>query len=126
MNSSAKSLKTPLKWSAFIVLSVVAFVSSYSYYTWTNLQPVTAPEEVGVSIGYDPATKMMAVTMDGKTEMISITNAENSAFYKQATKRVALRGIAKFQQRQTSVWWLPMIGRWLVFELVLVLFISRI
>jgi hypothetical protein len=67
---------------------------------------------------------MMTVTMDGKTEMISTTNAEGSVFYKQVTERVALRGIAKFQQRQTSVWWLPMIGKWLVFELVLVLVIS--
>ncbi len=126
MNSFAKSLKTPLKWSAFVVLSVAAFVFLYSYYTRTVLQPVTAPEEVGVSIGYDPATKMMTVTIDGKTEMISITNAESSAFYKQATERVAMRGIAKFQQRQTSVWWLPMIGRWLAFELVLGFLISRI
>ena len=124
MNSSAKSLKTPLKWSAFIVLSVVAFVFLNLYFTRTVLQPVTAPEEVGVSIGYEPATKMMTVTMDGKTEMISTTNAEGSVFYKQVTERVALRGIAKFQQRQTSVWWLPMIGKWLVFELVLVLVIS--
>lgn len=119
-------LKTPLKWSIFVVVSVAAFALLHSYYTRTVLQPVTAPEEVGVSIGYDPATKMMTVTMDGKSEVISITNAESSAFYKQATTRVGLRGIAKLQEHQTSVWWVPMLARWLFFELVLGFFISRI
>src|SRR5580698_10070904 len=103
MNFATTHLKPLLKWTAFVIFSVASFIYLHSHYTRIVHQAVTAPEEVGVSIGYDPATKMMTVTMDGKSELISLTNVERSAFYKQATERVALRGMDKLQQGQTTV-----------------------
>lgn len=113
------SLKTVLKSVAFVVLSLAAFAVSYQYYNRSVLQPSDAPEQVGVSIGYDPATKMMTVTMDGKTNSLPIDQAQSSPFYQKAIERVAVNGMAKIQQGQTAEWWLPMIGMWILFELII-------
>lgn len=119
-------IKNLLKWTVFAALSVASFFWSYSYYTRTVLTPVTSPEEVGVSINFDLTTKAATVTMDGKTEVVPITNFATSKFVRQATDRIGLRMMAKLHDRQTEVWWGPLIGRWLTFELVLFLLILKL
>jgi hypothetical protein len=126
MTFATTKLKAPLKWTAFVVLSMASFIYLHSYYTWPVLVPVATPEEAGVSIGYDPATKMMTVTMDGKSEIVSLTNAESSTFYKQATERVGVIGLEKLRHRQTEVKWDRMIVRWVTFELILCFIVTRI
>ena len=126
MTFTTTKLKTPLKWTVFVILSIASFIYLRSYYTWPVLFPVATPEEAGVSIDYDPATQMMTVTMDGKSEVVSLTNAESSAFYKQATERVGVIGLEKLRHRQTEVMWPRMIMRWLTFELILGFIVTRI
>jgi hypothetical protein len=126
MTFATTKLKSPVKWTVFFVLSMASFIYLHSYYTWPVFMPVATPEEAGVSIGYDPATKIMTVTMDGKSEVVSLTNAESSVFYKQATERVGVIGLEKLRHRQTEVKWTRMIVRWLTFELILGFIFSRI
>jgi hypothetical protein len=126
MNFTTPEFKTPLKWTVFVILSIVSFIYLRSYYTWPVLFPVATPEEAGVSIGYDPAIQMMTVAMDGKSEVVALTNAESSAFYQQAAKRVGVVGLEKLRHRQTAVRWPRMIVRWLTFELILGFIITRI
>jgi hypothetical protein len=126
MTFNTTKLKAPLKWTVFVVLSIASFIYLRSYYTWPVLFPVATPEEAGVSIGYDPATQMMTVTMDGKSEVVALTNAESSAFYQQAAKRVGAIGLETLRHRQTAVRWPRMIVRWLTFELILGFMVTRI
>ena len=126
MTFTTTKLKAPLKWTGFVILSIASFIYLRSYYTRPVLFPTATPEEAGVSIDYDPATKMMAVTMDGKSEAVSLTNAESSAFYKQATERVGVIGLEKLRHPQAEVRWSRMIVRWLTFELILGFIVTRI
>jgi len=126
MTFTTTKLKAPLKWTVFVVLSIASFLYLRSYYTWPVLFPVATPEEAGVSISYDPATQMMTVTMDGKSEVVALTNAESSAFYKQATARVGVVGLEKLRHPQAEVRWPRMIVRWLTFELILGFIVTRI